>query len=64
MSDQYSQDSSLHTPHSVESLEYNSPSASPPSPIFESGFLGFLGVPPLARGCAKRVTDELHVICT
>jgi hypothetical protein len=63
MSDQYSQDSSLHTPHSVDNLEYNSPSASPASPpIFEPGFLGILGVPPLARGCAKHVNGELHVI--
>ena len=62
MSDQYSQDSSLHTPHSIENLEYNSPSASPHSPIFEPGFLGFLGVPSLARGCAKRVNGELHVM--
>lgn len=62
MSDQYSQDSSLHTPHSVENFEYNSPSESSPSPIFEPGFLGYLGAPSMVRGCAKRATGELRVM--
>ena len=62
MSDQPSQDSSLHTPHSIENFEYDSPSASPPSPVFEPGFLGFLGVPSLGKGCVKQLTGELHEI--